>query len=81
MKLSKEYIELNSQALCRDFIRLHMKGKVAYDPIQASVYMHQQWGIKLDWHEMSMALDSLNTKGEVKVVAHNRDGMCRYVNI
>lgn len=72
---------MNNQALCKDFVRLHLQDKlVPYDPIQASVYMNNVWGIRLDWHEMSMALDILNSNGEVTLVGHRRSGMCRYIN-
>ena len=72
---------MNRIQVCMYFVLLHMKEElVTYDPIQASVYMNQEWGIRLDWHEMSMALDVLKSNGEVTLVGHRRSGMCKYIN-
>ena len=47
-----------TQQLCRDFLQYKKKG-VVVEPIMASQMMNDDWGVYVDWHEMSEALEFL----------------------
>ena len=49
--------QIKQRQLCRDFLRAR-RGQ-EFEAIQAASAMYSEWGIKVDWHEMSDALESL----------------------
>lgn len=69
--------EIKVRQLCKDFIRLQ-KGKTL-DAFQASIEMINVWGIGIDWHEFSFALDELSRTNEVTQTGHTAGGACVYL--
>jgi len=53
------------QKVCRDFLRMQ-KGR-ELDAIQAARLMKEVWGISVDHHEMSYALDQLRNSKEASI--------------
>jgi len=53
---------MKTQQVCKDFLRMQ-KG-VELDAMIAARLMNDVWGIRVDWHEMSYALDYLRHSNE-----------------
>ena len=54
------------------------RSNATWDAIELSQSIKKHWGLRIDWHVCSRALDNLRHCGVFKVVSHNRDGMNRY---
>jgi len=68
---------MKTRQVCKDFLRMH-KG-MTFDAIAAMQHMEQVWDIRVDWHEMSYALDELDHKGEAeRVFVKGHDRMATY---
>ena len=56
---------MKTQQVCKDFLRMQ-KGR-ELDAMEAMRLMSDVWGIKVDHHEMSYALDYLHRTGDAKL--------------
>jgi len=54
------------------------KGSILDAPA-ASYKMFDLWGIKVDWHEFSEAMDAMTRTGEAAEVGQTRDGRITYL--
>lgn len=63
--------------VCKDFLR--MQHGVEVDPIKAAMLMLEIWGIRVDWHEMSDALEYLANAKDATRTGRTRDGMSKYI--
>ena len=68
---------MNTWKVCKDFIRLYCKGQEV-EPIQSATKMDNIWGLRVDWHEMGWALESLEHDGEATMVGLTGERMRRY---
>ncbi len=68
---------MKTQQVCKDFLR--MKKGQTFDAIQASNAMDAEWGIRVDWHEMSYALSRLLECAEANYAGGGADRMTRYI--
>lgn len=67
-----------AQQLCKDFLRMQ-KGRV-FDPIQAVNEMAERWGVRVDWHEMSDALEYMvDMTLEADRITKSADGFWAYM--
>ena len=65
------------QKMCADFLRAR-SGSI-YEAIQAASAMLREWGVRVDWHEMSDALDAMESRGEASRSSYGADGLVEYV--
>ena len=65
------------QQVCKDFLR--MRRGAIFDGVSAAQMLNEHWGIKVDWHEMSYALDYLERSQEAERTGIPRDGMITYI--
>ena len=63
--------------MIRDFLRMQ-RGRTL-DGILASRLMNDIWGIKIDWHEFSSALDTLATNGEATRQSGQPGSLIKYL--
>ena len=68
---------MKTQQVCKDFLR--RKKGVVMDAMIASRMMRDEWGIDVDWHEMSHALDYLSRSLEATPTGARRDGIIEYI--
>ena len=59
------------------FITPHLPLK-EFSGMKCSIAIMESWGINIDYHEFSYALDELNTLGHADVIYHTADGMAVY---
>ena len=67
---------MKTQQLCKDFLRMRKGTEV--EAMQASQLMNQHWGILVDWHEMSDALEYLVRSWEARREGTGPDGLTMY---
>lgn len=68
---------MKTQQLIRDFLR--MQTDTLLDPIMASLGMRDVWGISIDWHEFTEALEYLVRSGDAEHAGHSSDRMSLYL--
>lgn len=68
---------MKTQQVCKDFLR--RKTGAVVDAMIASRMIQDEWGIVVDWHEMSYALDYLNRSLEATPTGVRHDGMIEYI--
>ena len=66
---------MKTQQVCKDFLRMQ-KGR-EFDAMEAMRLMNDTWGIKVDHHEMSYALDELHRHEEATLTKIG--GFQRYI--
>ena len=70
--------EMKTRVVCKDFIRHYCKGQVV-DSIQASLQLEDVWGLKVDWHEMTNALEALTQSDEAERSGEGPDRHAYYL--
>ena len=66
---------MKTQQVCKDFLRMQTGREL--DAMEAARLIDDVWDIKVDWHEMSYALDYLYNSKEADCV--QAGGFCRYI--
>ena len=66
---------MKTQQVCKDFLRMQKGAEL--DAMEAARLMNDVWGIRVDWHEMSYALDYLRHFNEATCAQHR--GFQRYI--
>ena len=64
--------------LCIDYLSYVAKG-ARVDPIGATMAMLERWGVRVDWHEMSAALEELKLHEAAVYDGWGHDGQQYYV--
>ena len=66
-----------AQRLCRDF--LHLQVMATLDPSEACARILANWGIVVDWREMSRALEDMVAHGSANYDGWSQDQQRRYL--